>query len=314
MNFFLRTAAIGFVICSAATVAPAAERDIFDFAAQKAAPTTVKKIVFVADTAPHGPRGNHEFLAAAILLARTINAAYPDSAYCVVHTKNHWPKDLSYADAVIVLLNDGGSAVNPAVEAAVARGAGFMGIHYAVEVSKGKNGDAFLKWMGGYFEAFWSVNPTWTAEIKSLPDHPVARGVKPFTIKDEWYYHMRFVPGMVGVTPILSAVPPKSSLKDKDTARGSNPTVAAEVEAGRPQVLAWAYERPNGGGRGFGFTGMHYHTNLANDDMRTALLNAVAWTAGLEVPKGGVPSKALSPKDLEDLIDEGKKAVREYGI
>jgi hypothetical protein len=44
------------------------ERDIFDYAAQKAA-TGVKKIVFVADTAPHGGRGNHEFLAGAIYLA-----------------------------------------------------------------------------------------------------------------------------------------------------------------------------------------------------------------------------------------------------
>src|SRR5215831_6822503 len=78
-------------------------RDIFDYDAQKAA-QGVKKIVFVADTAPHGPRGNHEFLAAAIYFARTINASYP-KAYAVVYTKARWPKDLKHADAVIVLLN-----------------------------------------------------------------------------------------------------------------------------------------------------------------------------------------------------------------
>src|ERR1051325_3204273 len=71
-----------------ATAAEKKERDIFDYEAQKAA-TGVKKIVFVADTAPHGGRGNHEFLAAAIYLARTINANYPD-AYAVVHTKSKW--------------------------------------------------------------------------------------------------------------------------------------------------------------------------------------------------------------------------------
>src|ERR1700745_3856230 len=69
-------------------------RDIFDYAAQKAA-QGVKKIVFIADTAPHGPRGNHEFLAAAIYLARTINAHYAD-AYAVVYTKDKWPKDLKH--------------------------------------------------------------------------------------------------------------------------------------------------------------------------------------------------------------------------
>jgi hypothetical protein len=155
----------------------AAEKDVFDHAAQKATPKSVKKIVFVADTGTHGPRGNHEFMAGAILMARTINAAYPDTAYAVVHSKDHWPKDLSHADAVIVLLNHGGSAVNPAVRAAMDRGAGFMGVHFGVEVNKGDQGDAFLKWMGGCFEQFWSVNPFWTPEFKSLPDHPVTRGV-----------------------------------------------------------------------------------------------------------------------------------------
>jgi type 1 glutamine amidotransferase len=297
----------------ALSTSPAAEKDIFDYAAQQAAPKSVKKIVFVADTGSHGNRGNHEFLAGAILLARTINAAYPGTAYAVVHTKDHWPKDVSHADAIVVLLNHGGSAVNPAVQAAVDRGAGFMGVHYAVEVNKGKQGDAFLKWMGGYFETYWSVNPHWKAEIKSLPEHPITRGVKPFTINDEWYYHMRFVDGMAGVTPILSAVPPASSLH-KDPQRGTNPTVADEVADGKPQHLAWAYERPNHGGRGFGFTGLHVHANLADDNFRTALLNAVAWTAGLEVPKNGVPSKTPTQKDLDALIDEGQKAAREYGI
>jgi len=311
----MRPAFIAVVIAATAVPAAAAEKDVFDFAAQKAAPKSVRKIVFVADTASHGARGNHEFLAGAILLARAVNAAYPDSAYAVVHTKDHWPKDLSHADAVIVLLNHGGSAVNPAVRAAVARGAGFMGVHFAVEVNKGEQGDAFLKWMGGYFEPFWSVNPFWTPEFKSLPKHPVTRGVKPFRLNDEWYYHMRFVDGMAGVTPILSAVPPPATLHGKGPSeRGNNPAVAAEVAAGKLQHLAWAYERPDGGGRGFGFTGLHVHANLAGDSFRTLLLNAVAWVSGLEVPAGGVPSKTPTAQSLDKLIDEGHKAAKEYGI
>src|SRR5262245_19335352 len=248
------------------------EKDILNYAAQKAAPKEVKKIVLVADKRPHGARGNHEFVAGAIYLARMINATYPN-AYAVVHTHDRWPKDLSHADAVIVLLNHGGSAVNPAVEAAMERGAGFMAIHYAVEVNKGKQGDAFLKWMGGYFETFWSVNPVWTAEITQIPEHETTRGVKPFTINDDCYYHMRFVEGMKGVTPVLSAVPKLETLKggQKPSERGSNPDVYAAVSAGKPQHLAWAYERPDGG-RGFGFTGYHRYSNLRNDSFRTLLL------------------------------------------
>lgn len=290
------------------------ERDIFDYQAQKAA-TGVKKIVFVADTAPHGPRGNHEFLAAAIYLARIINATYPD-AHAVVHTQSKWPKDLKHADTVIVLLNHGGSAVNTAVKEATARGAGFMAIHYGVEVNKGDQGQHFLKWMGGYFETFWSVNPWWTPEFKELPRHEVTRGVKPFSINDEWYYHMRFVEDMKGVTPILAALPPLKTIKgggQKASSHGGNPAVWEEVSAGKKQVMAWAYQRPDGG-RGFGFTGLHKHANLADDGMRTLLLNAVAWVSKLPVPDNGVASKPLDRSALEQLIDDGKLAIKRRGI
>jgi hypothetical protein len=293
---------------------PAKERDIFDYEGQKAA-KDVRKIVFVADTAPHGPRGNHEFLAGAIYLARTINANYP-KAHAVVYTKDKWPKDLAHADAVIVLLNHGASAVNPAVKAAAERGAGFMAIHFGVEVNKGDQGDHYMKWMGGYFETFWSVNPWWTPEFKELPSHPTTRGVKPFSVNDEWYYHMRFVEGMKGVTPILAAVPPLNTIQGegkKSSERGGNPDVWEAVSAGKPQIMAWAYDRPDGG-RGFGFTGLHKHSNLGDDNFRTLLLNAVAWVSKLEVPESGVPSEPLSRSDLEQLIDDGKLAVQRRGI
>src|SRR5438309_299393 len=90
-----------------------------------------------------------------------------------------------------------------------------MAIHYGVEVNKGDQGQSFLKWLGGYFEPGWSVNPFWTPEFKDLPSHEVTRGVKPFKINDEWYYHMRFVEGMKGVTPILSAVAPLTTITSR---------------------------------------------------------------------------------------------------
>jgi hypothetical protein len=282
------------------------DRDIFDHEAQKAA-TGMTRIVLVADTDTHGARGNHEFVAAAIYLARTINANYPN-AYAAVYTKQKWPKDLKFADAIVVLMNHGGSSVNPAVKEATDRGAGFMAVHYGVEVNKGEQGQQYLKWLGGYFEPFWSVNPHWTPDFKEIAKHETTRGVKPFTINDEWYYHMRFVEGMKDVTPVLSALPPINTIGWKE---GQKPN--SDVAAGKAQVMAWAYERPDKG-RGFGFTGLHKHENLGNDSMRTMLLNAVAWVAKLRVPEGGVPSKTLTRDDLEKLIDDGKLAVKNRGI
>jgi hypothetical protein len=281
------------------------EKDIFNIAAQKAAGKDVKKIVFVGDKRPHGKPGNHEFVAGPIYLARTLNAFYPN-CYAVVTTYDKFPKDLSHADAVVILINEGSPAVNPAMIEAMARGAGFMAIHYGVEVPKGKNGDAFLQWMGGYFEPNWSVNPHWTPKFDKIPEHPTTRGVKPFSVTDEWYYHMRFVDGMKGVTPILTALPELKTIKGegkKTLAHEGNPFVYEEVAGGKPQHVAWAYVRPDGG-RGFGFTGYHFFDNLRNDSFRTLLLNAVAWTAKLEVPPGGVPSSTPTKEDLDNLMKE----------
>ena len=185
-------------------------------------------------------------MAGSLYLARTINALYP-KAYAVVYSDDKWPTDLSRADAIVVLLNHAGPAADdPNIKRAVERGAGFMAVHYGVEVNKGAQGSHFLDWMGGYFETFWSVNPWWTPEIKVAAKHPTARGVQPFQIRDEWYYHMRFRDGMKGVTPILSAVAPLTTISDRNhpSERGGNPDVLKAVEAGEPQILAWAYERP----------------------------------------------------------------------
>ena len=41
------------------------------------------------------------------------------------------------------------------------------------------------------------------ARFTTFPEHPVCRGVTPFTVNDGWLYKLRFVPGMKGVTPLL---------------------------------------------------------------------------------------------------------------
>ena len=51
----------------------------------------------------------------------------------------------------------------------------------------------------------------------------------------------------------------------------------------RSQHVAWAYERSEGG-RGFGFTGGHNHVSWQDDNYRKIMLNAILWTAGMEVP------------------------------
>ena len=276
------------------------------FTATAKTPDGKPLIVLIAGRPSHGP-GEHEHNAGVQLLAKCLAQGAPGVAV-KVHLSADWPgaEELAQADSVLIYSDGGGG--HPAVQGdhsaslkkEMDRGCGYVCLHYAVEVEAEKGGPEFLDWLGGYFEKNWSVNPHWQADFGTLPKHPVTNGVKPFSTNDEWYYHMRFREGMKGVTPILSAVPPEKTV-GRDGTHSGNPTVREAVKAGRPQHTAWVAERPNGG-RGFGFTGGHFHKGWANDDQRKLVLNAILWTAKADVPAGGVESK-LTAEDLEANLD-----------
>lgn len=265
------------------------------------------KIVFVAGTPSHAP-GEHEHRAGSMLLAKCLNENMP-SVEAVV-TTNGWPKDNSIFDgaATVVIYCDGGARhpLNQHLDyfqTLADKGVGLVCIHYGVETVAGEPGDKFLDWIGGYFERDWSVNPHWTADYDALPEHPITRGVAPFEIRDEWYYHMRFREGMQGVTPILTDLPPDSTLTRADGPHSGNPHVREAIANGEMQHMAWAAERPDGG-RGFGFTGGHFHKNWQHDAFRTLVLNAILWTAHVEVPANGVPSPTPTEEEMKANLDK----------
>jgi len=265
-----------------------------------------KKIILLAGSASHG-RGEHEFNAGSHLLKKCLNQV--PGVRAEVHAGG-WPADETVFNgaAAIFLYSDGGGGHpfhrperREVIDKLMQRGIGLGCAHYAVEVPSGPTGRAMLDWIGGYFETHWSVNPHWTADFAALPAHPITRGVRPFKINDEWYYHMRFRDGMRSVTPILTALPPKSTLNRPDGPHSGNPAVREAVEKGQPQHVMWAAERPDGG-RGFGFTGGHFHRNWADENFRRVVLNAILWSARIEVPETGVRC-VLSADDLMSGLD-----------
>ncbi|MBS0209999.1 MAG: DUF1080 domain-containing protein [Planctomycetes bacterium] len=266
-----------------------------------------KRVVFIAGKKSHG-YAQHEHNAGCDLLARELRRAEPNWNVSVHH--NGWPTEANALDGAdaIVMYCDGGKnhMVTPnldQVDALAKKGVGIGCIHYAVEIPAGREGNALLDWIGGYFEANWSVNPHWTAKFEKFPDHPVARGVQPFAINDEWYYHMRFRPEMQGVTPILTALPGPDTLTRPDGPHSGNPTVREEVAKGIPQHVMWVATRDNDG-RGFGFTGGHNHWNWGDPNFRKVVLNAIVWIAHGQVPANGVELKSVTLEDLEANQDE----------
>ncbi len=267
-----------------------------------------KKLHLIAGGKSHA-YGQHAFRAGVILLEKRLHEAYPDQLETVPHFDG-WPKDttvLNDADAICIYCDGGkGHPVNKHLEqidALAKKGVGLAMIHYAVEVPKEVSGEQFLNWIGGYFEMHWSVNPHWRLRnVELAKGHPITRGVKDYYTQDEWYYHMRFRDKMEGVTSILAALPPEESLSRPDGPHSGNPHVREAVKRGEKQIVAWARERPDGG-RGFGFTGAHFHWTWANDDNRKLVLNALAWTTKLEVPADGVPSNRPTIEELKENQD-----------
>lgn len=276
-------------------------------------------LCFVSHKTSHG-FGAHEYAAGSRLIGQWLAEEFPgakiESRYSI-----NWPEKpdefFKDADSVIFFCTGGGShLVNHHVaefDKVMRTGAGLACLHYAVEVPIGPSAKGMLAWMGGYFEMNWSVNPDWKPEFKVFPDHPAARGIKPFVINDEWYFHLRFVDGLTGVTPILSAVAPDETMRRPDGPHSGNPAAREAVARREPQHMAWAYER--GGdyakGRGFGFTGLHFHWNWEDDNFRKTVLNGVAWTANLAVPEGGIETarptrEALEANILEHAGDQGR--------
>jgi type 1 glutamine amidotransferase len=270
--------------------------------------SSMPKVLFLVGSPRSHGYGAHDHLAGCRLLEKSLRES---NVAVETHVYNYgWPEDDRLFEGVdcVVMYCDGGRGhmVIPhldEMDALAKKGVGIVCLHYAVEVPKGAAGDRFLDWIGGYFEMDWSVNPHWTANFASLPEHPITRGVKPFAINDEWYYHMRFRPEMRGVTPILTDLPPGESLSRPDGTHSGNPHVRAAVARGEAQHVAWAAQRDDGG-RGFGFTGGHVHWNWADPNFRKLVLNAIAWCAKVEVPAEGVSDAPKTLADMEAGHDE----------
>lgn len=269
-----------------------------------------KKVVFLHGKASHGP-GCHEHRAGNILMAKRLNESGLVDA--VVYSETGYPKEskvLEEADSIVIFCTGHkGHILNPHLDefdALMRKGKGVVMIHWTTEAVKGKAGDKFLEWMGGFCDLDWSVNPHWEPHFKDFPKHPVCNGLEPFSVNDEWYYHMRFKDDKKGLTPILFDLPPAHTLKRKDGDRSGNPTVRQAVANGEKQTVAWAYERKDGG-RGFGFTGGHYHKSFQNDGFRKVLLNAIVWTAKAEVPEKGVESSRPDDEEIKQNLDDKKK-------
>lgn len=267
-----------------------------------------KKLVLIAGKPSHGP-GDHEFRAGMLLLQKCLSGV---KGLKVVVEANGWVADPSVFDgaSAVALYSDGGGG-HPFIQGdrkkiigdLARKGVGLGLMHYAVEVPKDNGGPEFLEWIGGHYEHQFSCNPMWAPDYKSFPKHPITRGVKPFSCRDEWYMHMRFRPDMKGVVPIL-VDKPSDQVRKGPYVYPKGPYEHIVAGSGQDEVMMWCVERPDGG-RGFGWTGGHYHKNWGDPNYRKIVLNALVWICKMEVPANGVESE-VTEEDLKQNLDKKK--------
>lgn len=276
-----------------------------------------RKLVFIAGKPSHPP-GMHEFRAGSILLQKRL--ANISGLNVEIH-ENGWVKDeATFSDADAVVIFSDGNAGHPVlqgegrlklIEGLVSKGVGFGCMHFGVEVPKDRAADEFRRWIGACYEAEYSCNPIYEARFDSYPEHPICHGVQPFGIVDEWYFNMRFAEGFdaegpkeingTKFTPIL-VTKPSDLVREGPYVHPKGPYAHIQAAKGRKEALMWAVERPDQG-RGFGFTGGHFHKNWQDDNFRKTILNALCWISKVAVPAAGIPSAAVSQEEIMENLD-----------
>jgi len=250
-----------------------------------------KKIVLIAGPLDSHPQDSHEYERNIILLKDALDRSLQDVRVDVHFTG--WPADpATLDDADTIFFTSGGCDHRledhplyvgerfKVIEKQMKRGCGIVFHHWST-FHPTKVHDQITDWVGGYFDYETGTGANhWYSKIETkdyttvvnLPDHPIARGVKPFKVKEEFYFNLRFRENDPRLQLIL--------LKD-----GGDP---------RASAVGWAVERADGG-RGWGFTGGHFYANWWIPEFRKLVLNAIAWTAKIEVPPGGIESPLEAP-------------------
>ncbi|MDG1896417.1 MAG: ThuA domain-containing protein [Fuerstiella sp.] len=252
----------------------------------------VARILIVVGPSNHPP-GSHEVAAGARVMQHCLNTS-SNMPHVRAEVVYEWPKNETKLDAAdtVVFIGDtfppnrfpGSDAILAKLGSMMNRGCGIVCVHYATGLRATDVADdgehPLLHWMGGYFATrcphHQSIAKIYPAAkiIPAAPEHPVSRGWKEFTLHDEPYINNYFG-------------------KDENRLAANVTALATSMlppEAPQREVVSWCVQRDDSG-RGFGIVMPHFYRSWKIKDLRTFVLNGIAWTAGQNVPESGVQSE-----------------------
>lgn len=245
------------------------------------------RILLIGGTKSEGP-GRHDYPNGIRALDQLLRSSPALRAVPGLEIKSYpdgWPEDSAFDGASTMVWYFDGLEKHPLLvperrarfEALMRAGVGLVVLHQATTVPIPDRGFDLARWLGGARVGMFD-RATGMAQIAvASPEHPVSRGLTPFTYMEEFYPTLRWQNTGDALTPILKAPLHAEWREGKELAIG-DPIVS---------TVAWVYQRPDGG-RAFGYTGAHYLASFDQPSVRQMLLNAIAWTAHIDVPADGI--------------------------
>ena len=233
-----------------------------------------KKQLLLLWHSPDGhPKETHEYQLGQKILKRDLEkfAAIEATLVCADDPWKDGPELLAKADGVVLFVSEGAKWLNAdprrlaAFQACAKRKAGLAVLHWGMGSKDAKNIAPFVDLFGGCHggpDRKYKVVQT-DAKIADSK-HPIVRGIGAFKARDEFYYTLKF-------------------------AKTKTPLVNVTID-GEAHAVAWALER-EGGGRSFGFSGLHFHENWQLAEYRRLVAQGVLWTLDLPIPKDGIAVK-----------------------
>ncbi len=230
-----------------------------------------KRVLLLGQRRDHPPQ-SHEYMAGLRVLAKSLQDV-PGLELSIHQADEPWqqgPELLKDADGVVLYLGQGArwEQTDPqrlrALQDLAARGGGIVGLHWAIGGKDAKYIPRHLELMGGCHGGPDRKYVFCETDVKIAdPRHPITFAVDNLRLEDEYYYRLKFA-----------------------KAGKVHAVLQATIE-GKPETVAWAFERPDGG-RSFGFSGMHYHRNWGIPACRRLIAQGLLWTLGMPVPEKGL--------------------------
>jgi len=238
----------------------------------------LKRVLLVGQSRDHPP-GSHEYMAGLRVLAKCLRAV-PGLEVTLTKADEPWPEGpamIDRADGVVLYLGQGARWIqkDPARLAAFKRLAdrrgGIVALHWAIGTKDARFIEAHQKLIGGIHGGPDRKFIITESRLEVVDErHPITRGVEDLLLRDEFYYRLKFA-------------------RDGTI----QPLVRVSIE-GRPETVAWAYLRPDGG-RSFGFSAMHFHAHWGLVSCRRLITQGVLWTLGVPIPEKGVAVEITEP-------------------